>query len=940
MIRVLIIICLSVLLLCSCTTQKAPVDLGSSPTNKPLSETELDEELKRAATEALGDREGAVIVIDPKTGRLRVVVNPRLAFEQAFPPGSAIKPFTALTAMRAGLLDRETRRLCRTRYELEDFAIVCSHPRSPSPFDLAKALAYSCNDYFAQVGERLSEGTFNGVLNSFGFGSRTGASANEAPGSLPRGEWQVRSALGESDSLLVTPIQLMAAYTALVNGGHLYRPQSGNGQDVTPRESTRLNIIPKHRTALIEGMRSVVKYGTAEKAGLGELPSYVFGKTGTSTSSNGFRTQGWFVGFSAESSAAGVPREDQIGLGVLVFLKRAHGSQCAEVAGKIFECGMRNAECGMRNAKEIPLIKSAFYIPHSAFRIPHSVRVRSISEGLTRELPLEEYLVGVLGAESSIEDEFEALKAQAVISRTFALRNPGRHAREGYDFCSTTHCQRFVYSKKGSSSPSRRAVEETVGEVLQGEMGELVDAYFHAACGGVTANIRTLWGVPAPSYLRGVRDDFCATMPHHRWTQTIPAAQLVKALKSDERTDIGPELNSILVRKRDVTGRAELLSLEGARRRIVRGWDFKIIVGRSLGWQMIKSSRFDVSRSGSDFVFRGSGFGHGLGLCQEGAHVMARRGMNYRQILKHYFPKTVASGQWSVARKMVSSFQFPVPRNLGSHNWKLSFWPLTTGHWPLSFWPLATGHWPLSFWPLATGHWPLSFWPLATGHWPLSFWPLATGHWPLSFWPLATDNWQLLSSEHFRASFPREIDGKSVENVLQALEVARTDLLRRLQKASVQLPEPKPFEVVVHATTADFIAATGQSGWAAGVTRGRRIELQPLTLLRKRGILDKSLRHELAHAVIEVLSDGRAPRWLSEGLAIHVAGEGPAMSRIPLKQRLTREELEWKLSRPAPAKVMRELYAAAYREVIAMIRAGGEESVWRLVTKEKKASLV
>jgi SpoIID/LytB domain protein len=880
MIRLLIIICLSVLPLCSCTTQKAIVDTGPSPTDKPLTETELDEELKRAATEALGDREGAVIVIDPKTGRLRVVVNPRLAFEQAFPPGSAIKPFTAITAMRAGVLDRETRRLCRTRYEREDFAIVCSHPRSPSPFDLAKALAYSCNDYFAQVGERLSEGTFNAALNSFGFGSRTGVSANEAPGSLPRGEWQVRSALGESDGLLVTPIQLMAAYTALVNGGHLYRPQSSDGQDVTPRESARLQIIPQHRTALIEGMRGAVKYGTAEKAGLGELPSYLFGKTGTSTSSNGFRTQGWFVGFLAENVAAGVPREDQIVLGVLVFLKRAHGSQCAEVARKIFECGMRNAECGMRNEKEIPLIKSTFHIPHSAFRIPHSVRVRSISEGLTRELPLEEYLVGVLGAESSIEDEFEALKAQAVISRTFALRNPGRHAREGYDFCSTTHCQRFVYTKKGYSSPSRRAVEETADEVLQGAMGELVDAYFHAACGGVTANIRTLWGVAAPSYLRGVRDDFCATMPHYRWTQTIPAAQLVKALKSDARTDIGPELNSILVRKRDATGRAELLSLEGVRRRVVRGWDFKIIVGRSLGWQMIKSSRFDVSRSGSDFVFRGSGFGHGLGLCQEGAHVMARRGMNYRQILEHYFPKTVSSFQFPVSRKAVSSFQSPVSSNVGLNNWKLSFWKLETG------------------------------------------------------------NWKLLASEHFRASFPREIDGKSVENVLQALEVARTDLLRRLQRASVQLPEPKPFEVVVHATTEDFIAATGQSGWAAGVTRGRRIELQPLTLLRRRGILDKTLRHELAHAVIEVLSDGRAPRWLSEGLAIHVAGEGPAMSRIPLKQRLTREELELKLSQPAPAKVMRELYAAAYREVIAMIRAGGEESVWRLVSKEKKSSLV
>jgi hypothetical protein len=91
----------------------------------------------------------------------------------------------------------------------------------------------------------------------------------------------------------------------------------------------------------------------------------------------------------------------------------------------------------------------------------------------------------------------------------------------------------------------------------------------------------------------------------------------------------------------------------------------------------------------------------------------------------------------------------------------------------------------------------------------------------------------------------------------------------------------------------------------------------------------------LAHSVIEILSDGNTPRWLSEGLAIHVAGGGAAMSRSDAKPKLRREELERKLSRPAPAKVMRELYAAAYREVLTLIKAEGEGKVWRLVTKAK-----
>src|SRR6185295_10830736 len=99
--------------------------------------------------------------------------------------------------------------------------------------------------------------------------------------------------------------------------------------------------------------------------------------------------------------------------------------------------------------------------------------------------------------------------------------------------------------------------------------------------------------------------------------------------------------DQILITKRDETGRAEFVTVEGEHRKTVRGWDFKIIVGRSLGWNVLKSSRFEVHRSGPNFIFRGSGFGHGLGLCQEGAHVMAARGASCPKILEKYFPRTV-----------------------------------------------------------------------------------------------------------------------------------------------------------------------------------------------------------------------------------------------------------------------------------------------------------
>src|SRR5215813_13049330 len=175
---------LLVALLSSCAVNRDQPSANSTQSPPSLSESELDAALQKVAAESLGEREGAVIVIDPQNGRLRAVVNPRVAFEQAFPPGSAIKPFTALAALRAGLIDREFRHRCQKRYASDGLEIVCSHPVSNSPFSLSQALAYSCNDFFAHVGERLSEGAFNSTLGAFGFGLKTGVNANESSGEL------------------------------------------------------------------------------------------------------------------------------------------------------------------------------------------------------------------------------------------------------------------------------------------------------------------------------------------------------------------------------------------------------------------------------------------------------------------------------------------------------------------------------------------------------------------------------------------------------------------------------------------------------------------------------------------------------------------------------------------------------------------------------------
>jgi stage II sporulation protein D len=832
---------------------------------KPVDPDEQDKALAQAATEALGDLEGAVLVMDPHTGRIRAVVNPRLAFEQAFPPGSTIKSFTALTAMKGGLIDNESRTLCKERFTGENLDIVCSHPKSNSPFNLAQALAYSCNYFFATMSGRLSFDAFKSTLAAAGFGAKTGINAgSESAGKLGAGEWRVRDLLGEGDNLLVTPIQLLTAYCALVNGGHLYRPQLAEAEKFTADERATIHVDAANRTALIQGMRGAVKYGTAERSGLGSQPAFIFGKTGTSTSSNGFRRQGWFVSFAADANSAEEASPESLELAVLVFIKRSHGSQAAQVSRRVFEEYIKTREGETAMAEE---------------REGATLRVKLLGENRIVNLSLEDYVLGVLSVEAAIEDESEALKAQAIVSRTYALRNLARHASEGFDLCSNTHCQQYMSGEGRASEKLRQAVLDTKGQVLLGPQGQLAETYFHASCGGVTANIESLWGSPGPSYLRGVRDDYCATMPNNNWTDEIPAPKLAKALASDPLANAGRTIHDVVVTRKDATGRAELISIEGERRRQVRGWDFKLIVGRTLGWNVLKSSRFSVERRGSTFVFHGSGFGHGLGLCQNGAHVMARRGASLQQILDHYFPGTRISTNPQPHKNVTAEGGDPSsPESIQLCSYS-----------PTVLRPVKP----------------------------------------------AESARATLSSEHFRVSYPPRVQTAEIEAVLRTLEAARLDMfIRAASLSSVDTTT----EVVIHETTQDFTSATGQSWWVAGITRGREIQLQPLDVLRRRHILASTLRHEYVHAIIEANGRGSTPRWLSEGLSIMFAGEGQSLVRFKPKPPISTDELERRLRNPRSAAEMRSLYAAAYLETRALIQKLGEPEVWRRIKSQLRGA--
>ena len=314
-------------------------------------------------------------------------------------------------------------------------------------------------------------------------------------------------------------------------------------------------------------------------------------------------------------------------------------------------------------------------------------------------LPVEEYLASVISSEMSATSSLEFLKAHAVISRSWLLaqKNKARSTEAGYpscqhtsgsyirwydredhahfDVCADDHCQRYQGITKAYTPAVRQAVETTRGEVLMYE-DNICDARFSKCCGGVTERFENTWEPVVHPYLDKITDSsgqlssgdltreedarkwilssppaFCNTSDpdilseilndydqetHHffRWREEYTVTELSELVRNKLGIDFGT-ITDIQAVERGVSGRLIRVRICGTRKSLIIGKE--LTIRKAFSPSHLYSSAFVVTREDDKFIFRGAGWGHGVGLCQIGAAVMGTQGYSYRRILQHYF---------------------------------------------------------------------------------------------------------------------------------------------------------------------------------------------------------------------------------------------------------------------------------------------------------------
>ena len=235
---------------------------------------------------------------------------------------------------------------------------------------------------------------------------------------------------------------------------------------------------------------------------------------------------------------------------------------------------------------------------------------------------LEKYVAGVVVAEGGHEAEPEFYKTQAILCRTYALKNLGKYAYAGYNLCDDVSCQ--AYHGRCDNEVIIEATRQTDGLVVVGPDSTLITAAFHSNSGGCTMNSKDLWLSDLP-YLQSVDDPFSVNQRNSSWQKTIDPNEWRKYLE-----------------KVGVAGASKLpmsqfIFFQNKRQRYysVNGFQVELKTIRN-DWNL-KSTYFSIVPARDKLVIKGKGYGHGVGLSQEGAMNMARQGYDYKRIITFYY---------------------------------------------------------------------------------------------------------------------------------------------------------------------------------------------------------------------------------------------------------------------------------------------------------------
>ncbi|MBR2082367.1 MAG: SpoIID/LytB domain-containing protein [Elusimicrobiaceae bacterium] len=248
--------------------------------------------------------------------------------------------------------------------------------------------------------------------------------------------------------------------------------------------------------------------------------------------------------------------------------------------------------------------------------------------------PLEQYLYGVLPYEMHHTWALEALKAQAVAARTYTLKSIEKKVDEPFDLYADVRSQMY----KGSANvydSVRKAVDQTRGQVLAYK-GELFYTYYHGNCGGGTDHVE-IWNQQAPHIkpLAGTSCKFDSHSKSYTFKQDIAKSAVEKFARSQR---LKGSLKSVRVAKKTGTGRASYITVKTS------GGSKTVLCSTFRASTGIRSCKLTKITTGATKVhFEGHGYGHGIGMCQDGAHGMAKQNYTYKQILKHYYPGSTLS---------------------------------------------------------------------------------------------------------------------------------------------------------------------------------------------------------------------------------------------------------------------------------------------------------